>query len=525
MKRATKEKRGALRVMLTWGSVAGGVFVVVTAFGQTPDGQTPSRENPCNGLTGAAFGLCSTYCEAQDCDTHDRLSCAVLRRYFEKLTGNPVFPCDPRCGDGVVNPSTEQCDDGNNEFCDGCSGRCREEFCGDGVVCTERGEECEPGDFCDDEDQSPCRDDCTCRESCPCGTRCAIDEVTTGTCQDPDGDDACECVLDECPCNSPCQIDGLPGTCLRVTNFQPCVCVPTGFSCGNDVLEPGEECEPNAFPTNCPTGSSCRSDCRCSCVCDDPCQLTGEPDGICASTMPGQPCECIPHVTFCGNGIQDSGEECDPNAPAPNCPSGSFCRADCRCDCVCDVSCELPSGTVGICRDFDANGLCECDPVGCGNELVDPDEECDPPGSLCPNGLYCLTNCTCQQRDCPCGSSCPSAEGTIGICRDFDHNGICACIPDVPFCGNGILDEGEQCDPSAGAACPFGFPCRADCTCDCPCGSSCPIPGFLNGLCEDVDLDGDCECNCRCGQGCPMANGTTGICQRPSGATACQCLP
>jgi len=45
------------------------------------------------------------------------------------------------CGNGVTEP-TEQCDDGNNNACDGCSPTCRSEFCGDGIVqCSEQCDE------------------------------------------------------------------------------------------------------------------------------------------------------------------------------------------------------------------------------------------------------------------------------------------------------------------------------------------------------------------------------------------------
>lgn len=50
----------------------------------------------------------------------------------------------PLCGDGFFTPD-EQCDDGNTESGDGCSDRCRQEFCGDGVVQPRLGEQCEDG--------------------------------------------------------------------------------------------------------------------------------------------------------------------------------------------------------------------------------------------------------------------------------------------------------------------------------------------------------------------------------------------
>ncbi len=144
-------------------------LLAASAFAQTPDGRTPAEELVCTdaGLTGAAFGLCNAYCEAQDCDINDRPSCERLRTNFAKHTGTRVFPCDAFCGDGEVNQDFEECDDGNNEDCDGCAANCRDEFCGDGRLCPN--EECEPaGSVCevDDEDTDVVLGLCT--EECEC---------------------------------------------------------------------------------------------------------------------------------------------------------------------------------------------------------------------------------------------------------------------------------------------------------------------------------------------------------------------
>jgi len=43
--------------------------IPLPAAAQTPDSQTPAQETACNGQTGAAYGLCTSYCEAMDCDS------------------------------------------------------------------------------------------------------------------------------------------------------------------------------------------------------------------------------------------------------------------------------------------------------------------------------------------------------------------------------------------------------------------------------------------------------------------------
>jgi hypothetical protein len=69
---------------------------------KTPDGQPPSKETPCAGLSRSAFGICNAYCEAQDCDVHPRPSCERLRANFKRATGQDRFPCDRiACGDSA----------------------------------------------------------------------------------------------------------------------------------------------------------------------------------------------------------------------------------------------------------------------------------------------------------------------------------------------------------------------------------------------------------------------------------------
>jgi cysteine-rich repeat protein len=67
----------------------------------------------------------------------------------EGITNIVVICADlgPFCSDGVVNQSTEECDDGNRVDGDGCSSTCTIEICGDGLV--DAGEECDDGNIVD----------------------------------------------------------------------------------------------------------------------------------------------------------------------------------------------------------------------------------------------------------------------------------------------------------------------------------------------------------------------------------------
>ncbi len=79
-----------------------GVFLMgsVPAFASTPDGQTPSRETVCDLEQGAAYGLCTAYCEAMDCESPDphasATACSRVGSKFLQITGRPV-PCGIAC--------------------------------------------------------------------------------------------------------------------------------------------------------------------------------------------------------------------------------------------------------------------------------------------------------------------------------------------------------------------------------------------------------------------------------------------
>lgn len=232
-----------------WSSVAiVALFTLLSAhaFAKTPDGAPPSEETACDGLHGAAFGLCNAYCEAQDCDVHPRPSCAQLRANFSRITGTSSFPCDAVCGNDVVDPS-EDCDPPGSLCPDrvrtcGMDCTCPEPFCGDGIV--DPGEECDPAggsSFC-----RVCQDDCTCATPPPSCCVCGNGDVG---CVDPGNAGACpagcepgsrgtvcseilgDCVVRQpvcCACTGTGCFDGInPDECVA----QDCVTAPLGSMC------------------------------------------------------------------------------------------------------------------------------------------------------------------------------------------------------------------------------------------------------------------------------------------------------
>ncbi len=225
-------------------SFSAGLFIVVSfgssVLAKTPDGQTPAQESVCSSLTGAAFGLCNAYCEAQDCDVHPRPSCQQLRRNFAKVTGSPIFPCDPCCpvcGDGVCEGDETMCN--SPDDCSDGGGSCRACLdyvprCGDGQceVCASPGESHEN---CPEDCPLLCRDCAPHCCVCPGLTMCALVERCPLALPECRLGPACtqreECLRIACKiqadlCNSaPCLLsDNTVGECARESESGFCGC-------------------------------------------------------------------------------------------------------------------------------------------------------------------------------------------------------------------------------------------------------------------------------------------------------------
>ncbi len=67
-------------------------------FAQTADMETPAFETICDADRGAAFGLCTAYCEAMDCESAvpqaSQIACDRVRNKYENVTGHKP-PCLP----------------------------------------------------------------------------------------------------------------------------------------------------------------------------------------------------------------------------------------------------------------------------------------------------------------------------------------------------------------------------------------------------------------------------------------------
>lgn len=208
-------------------------------------------------------------------------------------------------------------------------------------------------------------------------------------------------------------------------------CGNPGISCNNDGA--------------CPTGDTC---CLGHCGPELSCDASG---GACSSDTQcsaGESC-----CTACGNGIVETGEQCD---------DGNTVPLD-----GCDETCRVEP---------------------CGNGVVDDGECCDLGEGNGP-ATGCSTSCECQ--GC-CLSNCAEPPPLDCSTATECSGGTEGC------CGNGILEAGEACDDGNldGGDC-----CAIDCTVPPECTPACPGvfgPQLLNPVSmkvrlRDLALDGEYE--------------------------------
>lgn len=404
----------------------------------------------------------------------------------------------PTCGDGIADPG-EECDDGDVQNNDYCTTECKWAACGDGFECTDvsGGDACvnspnlDGAEECDDAnaiDTDSCLSTC---EDAECGD--GFTQAGVEGCDDGDDDNADECRND----------------CVAAT-------------CGDGIIqtETGEQCDEG--PSHCAVGGvdggeECNVDADCRGTCDG---TTDNPGFPCTPATVADDCGslsgCDVSLAYCdnlGNNDQEA-DACRSNCLQDNCGDGVIDTGE-----NCDSGAQ---GTSGPCVITQAGGApssvapLNCRLATCGDDHVCSDASCTSGPGAGPEGCDdgdnfsndgCLSNCavnTCGDniRDC----------GPDGLCDNEDDEEACdqgvlnsdtiadRCRTDCTLagCGDGVTDAPENCDDAGVSA-----------TCDEDCTFVVCNDGVLNPLAEDCEdgntTPGDgCDANCQdesCGDG------------------------
>ncbi|MBU1240435.1 VCBS repeat-containing protein [Myxococcota bacterium] len=218
------------------------------------------------------------------------------------------------------------------------------EGCGNGVLETALGEQCDNGENNSNAPNAACRVNCT-------FARC--------------GDNVVDTLTEECDLGS--QNSDEPGSECRTT------CLQGG--CGDGILDPGEECDEGGLNSDAP-GAVCRMNCL----------LPGCGDGIVddlteacddGNDINTDSCTNVCTVASCGDGIVQTGVEiCDDG----NTIDDIACSADCLHACgdgtidtergeTCDDGSLNSDTTPWACRE-------NCQDAACGDAVSDPQQFC-----------------------------------------------------------------------------------------------------------------------------------------------------
>ncbi|MDR0965324.1 MAG: hypothetical protein LBM75_02250, partial [Myxococcales bacterium] len=379
-----------------------------------------------------------------------------------------------KCGDGVLDSSDgEECDDGNLIHGDGCSKDCKREYCGNGIV--------EINEVCDHNlgENSPVgTEDCSvdCRFNLKCG-----DKIL-----DPNED--CEYIREDgtkAPdCSSNCKF----------------------IKCGNGVIDNEEHvavalketCDPGneeenisaVFPENTSLSAKCLANCTIQ-LCGDG---TVNGDEECDPGRDGLTAGCtdICTISQCGDGILNgkAGEECDCKQAEGECPDDW--------------------------REWRGSPTCTnlCQDNECGDLYLGADEECDD-GRL--GSLRCTKTCKFNRQ----------GDGYIGARLNEDGSYIYEQDEDGNIKtdeeGNPIVVQ-EECDDGVEGSqlcTPDGY--RSECG-D---GRINPLDNRSTGWAqEDCDREGKCGEQCDPGPDRTLAGGrdivdSTILCNRDCRISVC----
>ncbi|HYC00807.1 MAG TPA: DUF4215 domain-containing protein [Candidatus Limnocylindrales bacterium] len=300
---------------------------------------------------------------------------------------NLLFPTDPVCGNGRLEP-TEECDSGtgnSDTTPDACRTNCQAADCGDGT--TDTGEQCDDGNTIETDD---CTSECV-PGQCGDGVKQGNEECDNGVNNSDTTPDACRL-----NCHNPSCGDGVTDPSFgdeecddgNKSSNDDCSSTCKIEFCGDGIKQTSEQCDTSAAACN-----DNRASCSSGCECQLPCPGSGE------------------LTLFAGYG-----QECNTNA---DCPVGTCDKANSgRCKSVT----ALDSGWTGLAHEADINNLV----------VTRGFIECDATSAPC--GVCELAGIDPANRNCRCRSN------NQAICdqpfeADADDCGgeTCDCYFGAPF--------------------------------------------------------------------------------------------
>ena len=246
-------------------------------------------------------------------------------------------------------------------------------------------------------------------------------------------------------------------TITQVSHDATAAQLAVSMSCGNGILDAGEQCDgPNLGGATC-GGCAGTPTCTAGCRLDTSACANGVCDA--SETCAGCPADCIATSAVCGNGLCEVG-------------NGESCLT-----CPADCSGRQSGKTSGrYCCGFSGQNPIGCDAARCGACTTQPVNAC------CGDGVCATSETTAScLRDCP---PCTDADGdgvcaSRGDCNDtnpsINPNAAELCTGGVDENCNGLVD----CNDPACATSP-------SCTTCLPTGTSCS----QNGQCCSLSCGG-----------------------------------
>ncbi|MFH2011067.1 MAG: DUF4215 domain-containing protein [bacterium] len=312
---------------------------------------------------------------------------------------------------------------------------------------------------------------------------CDFALIDHGLCVGPDSD----CLGAETDCDNGVDDDG--DGLVDCGDSDCAYTVACLASCGNGVVEPGEECDDG----NSASGDGCSPICVLEPnpqpeVCDN--ALDDDLDGLldCADPDCANDPACNPSAV-CGNGIVEAGEACDDG----NTVAGDGCAPNCTIENI-----PNPETNCSDRVDNDGDGLVDCEDPDCANNswcqaycgdgFVDPGEQCDDGNTTSGDG--CDSSCMLEVSPELCSDGIDNDADGLVDCADPD----CMNNPACGTCGNGIVEAGEMCDDGNST---LGDGCDDRCMLEenaysCSDGMDNDMDGLVD--CADPDCSGHSSC-------------------------------